>query len=51
MKTWTLFICGKPYVVKADAIVCDDEWISFSIDGHPVGRFAWDSIDGYMEVK
>ena len=48
---WTVFVGGLPYVIEADAMTDNGIFLAFSIDGKIMGRFMWEQIDGYVEVK
>ena len=48
---WTVFVGGLPYVIEADAMTDNGIFLAFSIEGKIMGRFMWEQIDGYVEVK
>ena len=52
MKAWTIFIGGRPYVVKAEKCDEDKGLLLFYIADEVIGRFALARMDGYIsEVK
>ena len=51
MKKWTVFIGGNPYIVEADKCRECNWCLMFEIGTELVGRFMWEQIDGYVEVK
>ena len=51
MKKWTIFINGTPYVIEAETCYHSGTVVDLTTGGELVGRFRWDQIDGFVEVK